>query len=195
MTSLHPADRAGHLRSLERALLLAGLALIALWTCFHLLGIDSLGDWDEATYAQIAREMLRSGQWMTPVWNGHLFYDKPPLVFWLMSASMWLLRSPELAVRLVPAICGVLAIALTVWLARDMLGDTAAVLAGLVLLVGSPNPYGNFVRLAREGMLDVPLTACTVWAVLQFSRGLQEPRAWRWIGVPLGLAFMVKSFA
>lgn len=195
MTSLDPARRLGKSRHIELALLGAGLSLLAVWTLFHHLGADSLADWDEATYAQIAREMLRTGQWITPVWNGHAFYDKPPLVFWLMSASMSMVASPELAVRLAPAICGVVTIALTAWLAHRMFGGTAAVVAGIVLLVGAQNPYGNFARLARQGMLDVPLTACTVWAVCHFYRGVREPRAWRLIGAPLGLAFMVKSFA
>ena len=64
------------------------LSVILALTAAMMLG--SLGRWplkgsDEPRYAQIAREMLETGQYILPHLNGHLYPDKPPLYFWLVS--------------------------------------------------------------------------------------------------------------
>jgi 4-amino-4-deoxy-L-arabinose transferase-like glycosyltransferase len=176
--------------------LATGMAALTLWSMLHGLGAGPLGDWDEATYAEIAREMTQRGDWLTPMWNGHAFYDKPPLVLWLMAVSLSSVPWTELAVRLVSAASGIGSVALTMWLTRRMLASVdAALIASLVLIVGSLDPYANFVQLARAGMLDVPLTLVTVWAAAHTWLAERDPRHWRFAGVALGVAIMVKSVA
>lgn len=138
--------------------------------------------------------MVRTGDWVTPFWNGSVFFDKPPLVLWFMAGALKLVEPPELAVRLVPALAGLLTIGLTAWLGTAMLGRWAGAVAALLLLVGSSSQR-TFVGLARHGMLDAPLTAATLWAVLHLWFGLQNHRHWYWLGVPLGLAVMIRSFS
>ena len=96
------------------------ILLLAVRTFFWHLGRGSLNDWDEATYAQVAREMVVGGDWVTPHWNGFSFYDKPPLVIWLMAASMMTLKSVELAARLPSALAGLFAIGMTALLGRSL---------------------------------------------------------------------------
>ncbi len=50
---------------------------------FYLLGEGSLHDRDEAIYAQVAKEIAVSDNWLTLTWAGHPFWHKPPLYFWL----------------------------------------------------------------------------------------------------------------
>jgi len=101
-------------RSLSHCILGLVVLLLGGWTLFFQLGEGSLNDWDEATYAEIAREMVTRGDWITPYWNGAPFHDKPPLVMWFMAAGMTIIKSPELAARLPSAIAGLFAIATTI---------------------------------------------------------------------------------
>lgn len=173
------------------------LALVALagWTLLHQVGEGSLYDWDEATYGQIAREMARSPDWLTPHWNGQIFFDKPPVLFWLMALGLNQGLTPELAIRLPVALFGLLAVVLTGALGWAMAGRAVGLAAAALLLLASPAFSSSFVGLARQGMLDVPLTAATTWALLHFWLGLKQPRHWLAMGVPLGLAVMFRSYS
>jgi hypothetical protein len=175
-------------------LLLTGVAILAAWTLLHGLGAGSLHDWDEAAYGEIAREMVQSHDWTTPHFNEVPVFDKPPLMMWLMGLGLSAHLPDELAVRLPSALAGLVAVALTGWLGLRMFGWTAGAAAALLLLIGSWNQR-TFPGLARHGMLDVPLTATMVWAMLHFWLGLRNSRHWLLIGVPLGIGAMVKSLA
>ncbi|MDA8388686.1 MAG: glycosyltransferase family 39 protein [Nitrospiraceae bacterium] len=63
------------------------LAAIALFIAFLRLGSFTLFDVDEAVFAQASREMLTSGNWITPTYDGQNRFDKPILIYWLMAAS------------------------------------------------------------------------------------------------------------
>jgi 4-amino-4-deoxy-L-arabinose transferase-like glycosyltransferase len=195
-SSFIPNESQGHILTLMGfGLLLLALLALAGWTLFSQLGEGSLYDWDEATYGQIAREMARDGDWMTPHWNGQPFFDKPPVVLWLMALGMERVSTAELAVRLPAALFGLFTLVLTFLLGWKMVGRGAAVVATLMLLVASEFFSSSFVGLARQGMLDVPLTAMAAWAVLHLWLGLQDRRHWLLMGLPLGLAFMIRSFS
>src|SRR5437867_1180674 len=55
-----------------------------------LLGVSPWGLWerDEGRYADVAREMLARGDWITPRIDGAVFLDKPPLVYWVTAVSL-----------------------------------------------------------------------------------------------------------
>jgi 4-amino-4-deoxy-L-arabinose transferase-like glycosyltransferase len=181
-------------RSLSHCILGLVVLLLGGWTLFFHLGEGSLNDWDEATYAEIAREMVTRGDWITPYWNGAPFHDKPPLVMWFMAAGLTIIKSPELAARLPSAIAGLFAIATTILLGRVLFCLWTGLTAAVLLLVSSKSWWVNFVMLARQGMLDVPLTGFTIWAFLHLYRGIQRPQHWLLMGLPLGLAMLTKSF-
>src|SRR5207247_9474604 len=66
-----------------------------------LLGVSPWGLWerDEGRYADVARGMLVSGDFITPRINGAVFLDKPPLVYWVTAASLALWGSDEAGAR------------------------------------------------------------------------------------------------
>src|SRR2546426_12072993 len=66
-----------------------------------LLGVSPWGLWerDEGRYADVARGMLESGDFITPRINGAVFLDKPPLVYWVTAASLALWGSDEAGAR------------------------------------------------------------------------------------------------
>jgi 4-amino-4-deoxy-L-arabinose transferase-like glycosyltransferase len=113
-----------------RRLLLAALAL-ALYTFG--LGRPPLWEPDEGRYAEIAREMVTSHDYITPHNNFVRYFEKPPLVYWLTAASLKLLGHNEFSVRIQAAIASVGQVAITCALGEKMFGATTGVMAGLAL--------------------------------------------------------------
>jgi 4-amino-4-deoxy-L-arabinose transferase-like glycosyltransferase len=76
--------------------------LLTLWFFLGLLPllVRPLWEPDEARYAEIPREMLALGDWLTPRLNYVLYFEKPPLQYWLSAASMRLFGLYPLAARL-----------------------------------------------------------------------------------------------
>ena len=74
------------------------------------LGNIGLVDETEPLFAEAARQMTLTGDWITPYFNGETRFDKPPLIYWLMAVAYRTLGVNEWAVRLPSALC---AIALT----------------------------------------------------------------------------------
>jgi len=139
-------------RALSIAWGLPALALLA--TC----GLLGLFEPTETRYAEIAREMLRSGDWIVPRLNGIAHFHKPPVAYWGSAAGMALAGVNEWGARLFSA----LAAGFTLWacarLARRLEGDATAALAPVVLA-----STALFAALSRQLSTDLPLTACTAW--------------------------------
>lgn len=70
------------------------------------IGDANLFDWDEANFAEAAREMVLSGEWMRVQINYEPFWEKPPLFIWLQALSMSLFGFTEFAARLPNALIG-----------------------------------------------------------------------------------------
>jgi len=89
--------------------------LLILWVFLGLLPllVRPLWEPDEGRYAEIPREMLATGDWLTPRLNGVLYFEKPPLQYWLSAISMKLFGVNGAAARLPLA----LASALMIWAA------------------------------------------------------------------------------
>ncbi len=93
------------------------LLLFVLVTGFYLYGIGFLpliGP-DEPRYAQVAREMFRRGDFVTPTLAGHTWFEKPPLLYWMMIVAYRFFGVGEFAVRIGPALSGLLT-SFAVWM-------------------------------------------------------------------------------
>ena len=75
------------------------LTAICLATFFAGLGRSAIGDSDEAFYAESAREMVESGDWVTPHYNYEFRFQKPILYYWLVSATYRVWGIGEAAAR------------------------------------------------------------------------------------------------
>jgi 4-amino-4-deoxy-L-arabinose transferase-like glycosyltransferase len=149
------------------ALLLAAVAAALLLTG---LGRAELFNPDEPREAELAREMLVSGDHVVPRLNGVPFLEKPPLFYWMVVPVLRLVGGPgEAAVRLVPALAGIASILVTFWFARHLLGDAVALLSGLVLLTAF-----EFFWVARRSMIDMPLTLAVLVACVALHRALSS---------------------
>jgi 4-amino-4-deoxy-L-arabinose transferase-like glycosyltransferase len=115
--------------------ILAAAALLAvMW--FALLGHRDLLHPDEGRYAEIPREMVASGDWITPHLDGLKYFEKPPLQYWATGAAFGLLGAGNATARLWPASLGFLGILWVFLLGRRLFGPLAAVYAALILASG-----------------------------------------------------------
>ena len=88
----------------------------------------------ESLYALTAKEMVLSGDWISPQVFGSFWYDKPPFMYWLLSASYSVFGFSNFASRLPAAFCGALSVSFMAWYVRRILNDeTAAVWAAAFL--------------------------------------------------------------
>ena len=130
---------------------------------FTYLGAASLWDEDETLYASIAREMLQRGDWVVPMFNGHLFPEKPPLMFWLMIAGFEILGQSEFAARFFSAVLGVGTALVTYHLGRLLFNPRVGLWAGLITASSI-----IFTVSARAATVDSALVFVSTLALLCF---------------------------
>jgi len=122
-------------------------------TLFFNLWAKSLENHDYLRYAEVAREMIRSGEWVVPHLNGEVFIDKPPLLFWLIAipASLYGSVTPLIA-RLPSALSAwICVIILFLWGKRIYGTIQSGLIAGGILL--SSYQYFFQARIAKMDML------------------------------------------
>ena len=167
------------------------LILLASLTFLAGLGRQAITDADEAFYAEAAREMVESGDWLTPRFNYENRWEKPVLYYWVTAAAFLVTGPTEGSARLGAAVSGIALALLTYLIALDRQADRrAAWLAGAIVA----SCFGYFAE-ARMALPDLPL-ACfitlTVWAALRAA----ESDAMRWwvvTGLGAGLGFLTKG--
>jgi len=138
---------------------------------FFGLGAGPMGDIDEAMHASTSKDMVLSGDWVTPQYNGQNFYDKPPLFNWLVAISFLIFGFTEFAARLPAALLGSGCVMITYWLARWMFGPAAAFLSALVLATSA-----EYIILSRVVVHDISLVFCVTLALTLFFIGYKSER-------------------
>ena len=147
---------------------------------------------NEGRYAEVAREMVTSGDYVVPRLNGSVMLTKPPLLYWLTAGVFRVAGSTEYA-RIVSVVAA-LATLLGTWaLGVSLYGEAAGLLAALALAV-----MPGFVLEARTLRPDSLLIACVTLAFLCWVRARHPGTSRiRWlIGfyVALGLGVLSKGF-
>ncbi|MDR2175977.1 MAG: phospholipid carrier-dependent glycosyltransferase [Synergistaceae bacterium] len=148
------------------ALLSAGLAVL---TLFFGLGGYGLIDPDEGRYAEIPREMLETGDFITPRLNYVEYFEKPVLHYWLTAASFAVFGRNEFAARLVPALCALGGAGLVFVLARRNWDRDAGVCAAAILSSGL-----LWFAIARLNILDMTVSFFITLAVAGFWMACEE---------------------
>lgn len=177
----------------KRVALAVALGIAAAVFFFYQLGDFPFEDYDEATYADVARRVTR-GEGGDPftLYRFGSWFDKPPLVIWLMAAGFRVFRDPELAARLPSAVFGFLTVIVVAAIAFELTKRrVAAALAAAALIVAEP-----FVTFSREGRLDAPaaffiMLAWLFW--LRAWRAPERPRAMIGFFAAVGGGIMAKS--
>ncbi len=132
----------------RRTLWLMLLALVVIW--FGNLEYRKLIKPDEGRYAEIPREMVVSGDWVTPHLNDFKYFEKPPLQYWATAVAYEVFGQHQWSSRLWTALTGFLGILLTGFVGMRLFGRAAGMYAALIL--GSSMLY---VLMAHVNTLDM----------------------------------------
>ena len=155
------------------------------------MSIVPLNDSTEARYAEIARIMLETGNWITPMHRyGEPFWAKPPLSTWLSAFSMQCFGVSELAARL-PGLLLSIGIVWLVWhLAKVTRGARVALNSALIL---SGSLY--FLLDAGTVMTDPSLLFCITLSMVAFWHAVvRQSKPWGFIFfIGLGLGLLAKG--
>ena len=153
----------------------------------------SLMDDVDAVQAQIARNMLTSGDWVTARLDGVVYLEKAPLVYWAMAAGYAILGVHDWVARIPIALSAIALCWLTAAFGAWAFGKRAGFYAGLCVATC----IGLFL-FTRILIPDVMLTFTVALGMWAFLRALDEeephPRFWAFVlAVNLGLGLLLKS--
>ncbi len=174
------------MRSRRHVVLLSAAALFLFG--LNIWGYD-LWPPDEPRFAEVTREMMASGDYLTPRVNGMPYDEKPPLLFWLIA----LVSAPvgevnEWTARIPSVLSGLAVVLFTYALAHSLFGARVAFWSAIVLMTSF-----NFWWHARTARIDMLLAACMAAAIYGFWRWEEERRRrWR---VFLFLAVVAATYA
>lgn len=167
------------------------ILIIAVGLIFFIpfLGSVRLFDWDEINFAECAREMIVTGDYLHMQIDYRPFTEKPPLFVWCQAASMHLFGINEFAARLPNAIVGIITLLVLHHIGRRVRGNEFGLLWPMIYL-GTLLPH----FYARSGIIDPLFNLFIFLSVWQIIRGEMDGK-----GRPLqaglyaGLAVMTKG--
>jgi hypothetical protein len=155
-------------------------------------GGHSLWDRDEARFSEATREMIETGDWIIPHLNGEIRYDKPILIYWLMSLPMRLGGVNEFSARFPSALAGALTV-LLVFLMAERMGFG---LSGSVVAAAAAMSSALLFVVSKAATTDATLTLTVTAAMFLYWE--QRRRGFSWwrhlaFWVVLGLSALVKG--
>ncbi|MBQ9527417.1 MAG: glycosyltransferase family 39 protein [Fretibacterium sp.] len=151
------------------------LSFLVLAVYFHGLGSYGFLDPDEGRYAEIPREMIESGDFVTPRLNYVKYFEKPVLHYWLTAGAFLLCGENEFGGRLIPVLMGLGGCLLAFCVARRVTGNGRASWSSALMLATSILWY----VLSRINLTDMTLTFFFTLALLGYRLWLDgEQRRW-----------------
>jgi 4-amino-4-deoxy-L-arabinose transferase-like glycosyltransferase len=171
------------------------LLVLFLIVWFYALGARTLVPSDEGRYAEMAREMVTTGDWITPRLDGLKYFEKPPLQTWMNALTFELFGLGEWQARLWSGLCGLFGIALVTYTGRRVFNPWVGTTAGLVLASSfwwAGLSHVNVLDMGLSGMMALSL--CGVLLAQRDGATDSERRNWMlasWAG--MALAFLSKG--
>ncbi len=186
-----------HVAARRRRRGVAGIALLVamlvLW--FGFLGLRALYFPDEGRYAEIPREMLASGDWVTPRLNTFPYFEKPPLQYWITAAAFALFGERDWTARLWPAVSGLLGVLAVLATARRLYSPRAGWVAAGVMASSAGYFLATQFLTLDMGLAALLTGAMCAFAVAQDARATAaQTRQWMLVAWALcALAVMSKG--
>ncbi|MGH9822607.1 MAG: ArnT family glycosyltransferase, partial [Blastocatellia bacterium] len=167
----HPLDRgwSGSLKRHGSELVVILFATAVFFGC--VFSPPSLMDDVDAVQAQISRNMIRSGDWVTPRLDGVVYMEKAPLKYWMIAVSFLIFGDHDWAARIPVALCAVLLCWVTEKFGEWAFGQRAGMYAGIVLATS----IGLFL-FTRVLIPDCMLTLAIAVAMFAFVRLLDDKK-------------------
>jgi 4-amino-4-deoxy-L-arabinose transferase-like glycosyltransferase len=170
----------------NRLALVAAAALTLFALSYRLHSPVLFEDPNDGQYAEVAREMLERGDWITPTLNEVVFLNKPPLLYWLIAAAYVPLGVNELAARLPGTLATALTPLLILSLGRLLFGSVAGLLAAFIY-VALPSTLLE-ARFVRPDTLLIAATTGTLLGALIALDAQGRRRSYALIGTQVALA-------
>ncbi|MEK6775780.1 MAG: glycosyltransferase family 39 protein [bacterium] len=124
---------------------------------------------DELRYAEVAREMLESGNWILPKFNYAVYPDKPPVFFWALASSMKLLGENTRAALLPSMLSAILTLFMTYLLGKEIFHHEAGLYGAWIL--GS---FFLFLMMSQVVRMDMTMTALVTASHYFFYKGFMQ---------------------
>jgi 4-amino-4-deoxy-L-arabinose transferase-like glycosyltransferase len=195
--SSHSSDPRRADRALASTTFLWVLALLFTIVWFAMLGARTLVPTDEGRYAEMAREMLATGDWITTRLNGIKYFEKPPLQIWMTAVAFKFFGLGEWQARLWTGLCGFAGIVLTGFAGARVFGRETGIVAALVLassLFWAAMGHINTLDMGLAGGMTLTLAGMLI---AQRSTAADEaPSRLRWMlacWAGMGLAVLSKG--
>ena len=131
---------------------------------------------DEGIHAQVAKNMVVDGDWITPRFNGQNFYDKPILYYWLNALSFKLFGINEFAARFPAALLGALGVLVTFLLGKALYDRWTGFIGAVILSVSF-----EYLFLSRLVVHDISLTFGILLSLSLFYYGSQQHKVPAWL--------------
>lgn len=158
------------------------------------IGQSHLFDWDEINFAESAREMLVTNDWLTVQINYLPFWEKPPLFIWMQALSMKVFGINEFAARFPNAVCGIVTLIVLFRLGRSILNSKLGLL-WVLLYACSILPFIYF----KSGIIDPWFNLFIflgIYNISAFTRSTDKLHRYRFVGLSalfIGLAILSKG--
>lgn len=157
---------------------------------YAVAGTTSLWDNDEPTYAEIAKEMVVSGHWLTPMFNHEVWFCHPPLYMWLTAGIFKVLGPHELSARFFPCLFALLGMLFLFHWGSRWWNEKVGFMAAIIL--GTSLQY-----LVQGGMatMDTMLLGFLLLAFYAAWKGFETRKLnwWMLFFVACGLATLAKG--
>lgn len=174
-----------------RTFLILLLSYSILVICTAMSG-NSLHGVDEARYGIISKDMLASGDWITPRMGTEPYFRKPPLRFWLQAPLFYFFGYSEWVVRFWSAAAAAACVFFTVLMGRMLFGSRAGLWAGFAIATCVQFLY---VHCATTGEMDALLLFFTASSLYCFLRSEDTPSYLPVSAILMGLASLTKNLA
>ncbi|SFM04794.1 glycosyltransferase family 39 protein [Rugamonas rubra] len=164
-------------------------AFVIVW--LYVLGVRTLVPPDEGRYAEMAREMLATGDWVTTRLNGIKYFEKPPLQAWMNALSFAAFGLGDWQARLWTGLCGLGGVLLTGYAGHKVFGPRAGFYAALALgssLFWVACGQIDSLDMGLSGMTTIAL--CALLLAQRDDAGAAERRNWMlvcWAGMALAV--------
>lgn len=174
------------------------LILIALFILYYLIPLEFRNLWqpDETRYAEISREMLQSGNWITPHFFDSRYFEKPIAGYWINSIGQAIFGHNNFAVRIGSVFSTLMSALMVYWLGRRIYPQRGVALTASVIFMTSLLVYGVGSYAVLDPMLAMWMIAamCSYWFASEATTVKQRVLRYLLLGLACGMGFMTKGF-
>eukprot|EP00003_Mantamonas_plastica_P031996 TRINITY_DN852_c0_g1_i1.p1 TRINITY_DN852_c0_g1~~TRINITY_DN852_c0_g1_i1.p1 ORF type:complete len:583 (-),score=55.87 TRINITY_DN852_c0_g1_i1:1526-3274(-) len=161
--------------NLPRNRLLLLLLAFAAVVIFTGIGLRSPWPADEPRFAEVAREMVASGQWLIPMRGGEFYPDKPPVFMWSIAFFYWLTGNLKIAFLLPNALCSLLTLGLTFDIGTRLWNKRTGAVAAMLLMLAP-----QFLLQAQKAQIDAMVACWIAVACYGLIRHFFVRASWGW---------------